>query len=94
MKKIMIVLMLLGVITLEAKPKYRIETWIYNGERYYQPQQRVWYKTNYFYLPFKIWKSGQYPLKNQNEAEWIIQNWEDEYQSKRDYKRSQFIEVK
>jgi len=86
--------MLLGVIALEAKPKYRIETWVYNGERYYQPQQKVWYKNNYFYLPFKIWKSGQYPLKNQNEAEWIIQNWEDEYQSKRDYKRSQFIEVK
>jgi hypothetical protein len=86
--------MLLGVIALEAKPKYRIETWVYNGERYYQPQQKVWYKNNYFYLPFKIWKSGQYPLKNQNEAEWIIQNWEDEYQSKRNYKRSQFIEVK
>lgn len=86
--------MLLGVIALEAKPKYRIETWVYNGEKYYQPQQRVWYKNNYFYLPFKIWKSGHYPLKNQNEAEWIIQNWQDDYQSKRDYKRSQFIEVK
>jgi len=94
MKKIMIVLMLLGVITLEAKPKYRIHTWIYNGEKYYQPQKKVWYKTDYFYLPFKIWKSGDYPLKSENEAMWIIQNWQDDYQSNRDYKHSEFIKVK
>jgi hypothetical protein len=32
--------MLLGVITLEAKPKYRIETWVDNGVRHYLPQKK------------------------------------------------------
>jgi hypothetical protein len=85
--------MLLGVITLEAKPKYRIETWVERGTRYYLPQKRVWFRTNYFYLPFKVWQSGQYPLKHKGDAEWIIQNWKDEYEAKQLYKHSEFIEV-
>lgn len=85
--------MLLGVITLEAKPKYRIETWTYNGTRYYMPQRTVWYKTNYFKLPFKVWKSGEYPFQYKSQAEEIIQNWKDDYQAKIDYKRSEFIEL-
>lgn len=85
--------MLLGVITLEAKPKYRIETWILNGTRYYLPEQRVWYRTNYFTLPIKVWKAGSYPFQHQFQAEEIIQNWQDAYQTKRDYKHSEFIEV-
>jgi hypothetical protein len=93
MKKLFLVLMLLGVITLEAKPKYRIETWVDNGVQFYLPQKKIWYKTNYFYLPFKVWKSGSYPFKYKNQAEEIIQNWKVDYQAKMDYKRSEFIEV-
>jgi hypothetical protein len=85
--------MLLGVITLEAKPKYRIETWVDNGVRYYLPQKKVWYRTNYFYLPFKVWKSGSYSFQHQSQAEEIIQNWKMDYQAKIDYKQSEFIIV-
>lgn len=83
--------MLLGVTTLEAKPKYRIETWVYNGQRYYLPQRMEWYKTNYFYLPFKVWKSGAYPFQHKFQAEEIINNWKKDYQDKINYKRSEFI---
>jgi len=86
--------MLLGVITLEAKPKYRIETWIANGQQYYLPQQRVWYRTNYFYLPFKVWRSGAYPFHNQYQAEEIIQNWKADYEAKLKYRNSEYIQIK
>lgn len=94
LKGLLIVLMLLGVIVLEAKPKYRIETWVYRGQRYYLPQKRLWARTNYFPLPFKVWVSGSYPFHNQYQAEEIIQNWKDDYQSKREYRHSEFIEIK
>lgn len=82
--------MLLGVITLEARPKYRIESWVYNGSTYYLPQQRVWYRTNYFPLPFKVWKSGSYPFLYKSQAQDIIQNWKNDYQEKMDYKKSKY----
>lgn len=85
--------MLLGVITLNAKPKYRIETWVYNGQVYFLPQQKVWFRTNYFPLPFKVWKSGQYPFQHKSQAEEIIQNWKDDYQAKINYKQSEFINI-
>lgn len=85
--------MLLGVITLNAKPKYRIETWVYNGQVYFLPQQKVWFRTNYFPLPFKVWKSGQYPFQHKSQAEEIIQNWKDDYQAKVNYKQSEFINI-
>jgi hypothetical protein len=93
MKKLLVVLMLLGVTTLEAKPKYRIETWVQNGTRYYLPERTDWYRTNYFKLPFKVWKAGSYPFQHKFQAEEIIQNWKDEYQAKREYKRSEYIEI-
>jgi hypothetical protein len=46
LRGLLIVLMLLGVIALEAKPKYRIETFVVNGTRMYQPQQKVWFRTS------------------------------------------------
>lgn len=85
--------MLLGVVTLEAKPKYRIETWVDNGVRYYLPQKKVWFRTNYFYLPFKVWKSGSYPFQYKSQAEEIINNWHSDYIAKREYKHSEFINV-
>jgi hypothetical protein len=94
MKKVLIVLMLLGVITLEAKPKYRIETWVEHGIRYYLPQKRVWYRTNYFYLPFKVWHSGAYAFQRKEAAEEIIQNWKDDYEARKMYKHSEYIIVK
>jgi hypothetical protein len=94
MKKALLVLMLLGVTTLEAKPKYRIETWVDNGQRYYLPQRKVWYKTNYFYLPFKIWYSGSYPFKYQSQAEEIIKNWKQDEKAQKEWRKSAFIEIK
>ena len=86
--------MLLGVITLEGKPKYRIETWIVGGQTYYLPQKRVWITIHKFKLPFRVWESGSYPFHNQYQAEEIIQNWKDDYKAKEDYKHSKFIEIK
>lgn len=94
MKSFIIVISLsLGVMAAEGKPKYRIETWVYNGTTYYLPQQRVWYKTNYFYLPFKVWKSGSYPFQHRSQAEEIINNWKNSYQEKIDYRRSKYYTV-
>ena len=94
MKRIIILIsLLLGVMTTEGKPKYRIESWVYNGTTYYLPQQKVWYKTNYFPLPFKVWKSGSYPFQHKSQAEDIINNWKEEQQARRDYKDSRYIFV-
>ncbi len=88
-------LILLGamVFELNAKPKYRIQTWVYNGETQYLPQKRVWYKTNYFYLPFKVWQSGSYPFKYQSQAEQIIENWKQSEKEKKDYRKNQYIQI-
>ena len=93
MKRLIIVVMLLGAMTSEGKPKYRIQTWTYEGTTFYLPQQRVWFNTNYFPLPFKVWESGSYPFQNKDQAESIIQNWKDSYQKKREYKRSKYYMV-
>jgi hypothetical protein len=93
MKFFFIILLLLGVMTLEAKPKYRIETWVYNGTTYYLPQERVWYKTNYFYLPFKVWKSGAYPFQHKSQAMGIIQNWKDAHRERLEYRNSRYYTV-
>lgn len=93
MKRIITVLLLLGVMTVEGKPKYRIQTWVYEGTTYYLPQRQVWYKTNYFYLPFKVWKSGSYPFQHKSQAEDIINNWKNDLQAKREYRNSRYIFV-
>jgi hypothetical protein len=93
LRGLLIVLMLLGVIALEAKPKYRIETFIVNGTRMYQAQQKVWFRTSMGTLPFKVWVSGDYPFQHQSQAEEIIQNWKLDYKQKKEYKRSQFINI-
>ena len=93
MKRLIILLMLLGVTTLEGKPIYRIQTWTYEGTTFYLPQQRVWLKTNYFPLPIKVWESGSYPFQNKYQAEQIIQNWKDILQKKKEYKRSKYYSV-
>lgn len=93
MKRIIIVLLLLGVMTVEGKPKYRIESWSYNGATFYLPQQRVWYKTNYFYLPFKVWRSGSYPFQSRRQAEEVIKNWKDDYENKRLYRKSVYYRI-
>jgi hypothetical protein len=92
-KKLLIVILLLGVMTVEAKPKYRIQTWLYSGTRYYLPERKVWYTTNYFPLPFKVWKAGSYPFQHKSQAEEIIENWKSDLQSKMEYKRSEYIIV-
>jgi hypothetical protein len=94
MKKLLIVLMLLGVITLEAKPKYRIETFVINGTRMYQPQQKVWFRTSMGTLPFKVWVSGDYPFQHKEAAEEIIENWKSDYRMKKEYRRSEYIQIK
>lgn len=93
MKKLIIVLMLLGVITLEARPKYRIETWVLNGQTQYLAQRKVWARTNYFPLPFKVWVSGAYPFQYKSQAEEIIRNWEQNEIDRKKYKKSEFIYI-
>lgn len=90
MKKMLVVLLSLGVMTLEAKPKYRIETWVLDGYTQYLPQRKVWAKTNYFTLPYKVWVSGEYPFQDKKLAEEIIQNWKSEEEAKKLYKKSEF----
>jgi hypothetical protein len=93
LRGLLIVLMLLGVIALEAKPKYRIETFVVNGTRMYQAQQKVWFRSSMGTLPFKVWVSGDYPFQNKFQAEEIIENWKLDYKQKKEYKRSQFINI-
>ena len=85
--------MLLGVMTLEAKPMYRIETWVYNGDRYYLPQKKVSFKIKRIRFPFKVWQSGAYPFTNKSQAEQIIKNWKDDAEQKDLFKYSEFINV-
>lgn len=89
------VLILLGVIVLEtnARPQYRIRMWVDNGIRMYQPQRRVWARTNYFTLPFKIWQSAQYPFKDEKSALWVIDNWKEEVNAKQMYRNSEYINI-
>ena len=94
MKRLIILISLsLGVMTTEGKPTYRIQTWSYEGTTYYLPQQKIWYRTNYFPLPFKVWKSGSYPFQNKYQAEEIIRNWKDSHQKKIEYKQSRYYMV-
>lgn len=94
MKKLIIFVMLLGVVTLYAKPKYRIQSWVVGGTRMYLPQQKVWYRTNYFPLPFKIWVSGDYPFQNKEQAEEIIKNWSQSDIDIKKYKNTEFFYIK
>ena len=93
LRGLIIVLMLLGVMTLEAKPKYRIETFLINGTRMYQPQQKVWFRTSMGTLPFKVWVSGDYPFQHKESAEQIIENWKLDYRMKKEYRRSEYINI-
>jgi hypothetical protein len=77
----MMVLLLLGVVTVEAKPKYRIETWEYNGIRYYLPQQKIWIR----------WKSGDYPFQHKSQAEEVISNWKQTYKEKNESRKSTYF---
>ena len=85
--------MLLGVMTLEAKPKYRIETWDLNGQTQYLAQRRVWARTNYFPLPFKIWVSSSYPFQYKSQAEDVINSWRQTEIETKKYKNSQYIYI-
>ena len=89
------VLILLGVVALEvnAKPQYRIQTWVDNGTKMYLPEKKVWARIKWFPLPFKIWKSGSYPLKDEQSALWVINNWKEDIEAKRIYKESEYINI-
>ena len=93
MKKLIIFLMLLGVITVEAKPKYRIETWVLNGQTQYLAQRKVWAMTNHFPLPFKVWVSSSHPFQYKSQADDIIRNWEQNEIDRKEYKKSKFIYI-
>jgi hypothetical protein len=93
MKIFLMILLLLGVVTVEGKPKYRIQTWKYSGTTYYLPQKKVWARTNYFTLPFKVWESGSYPFQHKSQAEEIIKEWKRSVEEKNDYERSQYVYI-
>lgn len=85
---------LLGVIVfqLSAKPKYRIESWIYRGETYYLPEKKVRIYFMKIPLPISVWKSGAYPFNSKQNAEEIINNWKADEKAKKDWKKSKYIE--
>lgn len=85
---------LLGVIVFElsAKPKYRIETWIYRGATYYLPEKKERVYIKRIPLPISVWRSGAYPFTNKQAAENIINNWKADEQAKKDWKSS-YIEI-
>lgn len=87
-----ILLMLLGVMALElnAKPKYRIETWVEGDVRMYLAQKKVWSKI----LPFRIWESGSFPFVYKSQAEEIINNWKEDEKQKKQFRKQTFIEFK
>jgi hypothetical protein len=93
MKKLIIFVMLLGVVTLQARPKYRIETWVLGGQKQYLPQRRVWARIDNIPLPFKIWVSGSYPFQYKSQAEEIINNWKQTEIERKEYKNSEFINI-
>jgi hypothetical protein len=65
MKKLVVLLLLLGVMTAEARPKYRIAVKKIEGVLYYIPQHRQ--KVTGLAVPQWVDISNQ-PLKSQNEA--------------------------
>ena len=85
---------LLGVIVFElsAKPKYRIETWIYNGSTYYLPERKVRIYIKGIPLPISVWRSGDFPYNSKQNAENIINNWKADEKAKKDWKKSKYIE--
>ena len=85
--------MLLGVMTLEAKPKYRIQSWIIGGTKMYLPQQKVWLRTSMGTLPIKVWASPDYPSQSKREAEEVIGFWKQNELDKNSYKKSEFINI-
>jgi hypothetical protein len=60
----------------------------------YQPQQKVWFRTSMGTLPFKVWVSGDYPFQHKEAAEEIIENWKLDYRMKKEYRRSEYIQIK
>jgi hypothetical protein len=64
-KGLMIVLLLLGVITVEARPKYRIAVKRIEGTLYFIPQKKE--KVTGLVVPQWVDISNQ-PLKSENEA--------------------------
>ena len=93
LRGLIIVLMLLGVMTLEAKPKYRIQSWIIGGTKMYLPQQKVWFRTSMGTLPIRVWVSPDYPSLSKREAEEVIGFWKQNELDKNSYKKSEFINI-
>jgi hypothetical protein len=65
MKKLVVLLLLLGVMTAEARPKYRIAVKKIEGKIYYIPQHRE--RVAGLAIPQWVDISNQ-PLKSENEA--------------------------
>ena len=65
MKKLVVLLLLLGVMTVEARPKYRIAVKKIEGTLYFIPQHKE--KVAGLAIPQWVDMSNQ-PLKSENEA--------------------------
>lgn len=85
---------LLGVMVFElsARPKYRIQTWVYMGATYYLPERKVKVRIGKLELPIRVWRSGAYPFNSKQNAEEIINNWKADEKAKKDWKKSKYIE--
>lgn len=87
---------LLGVMVFElsAKPKYRIQSWVYLGATYYLPERKVKIRIRNLELPIRIWTPGAYPYTNKQAAEEIINNWKYDEKAKKEWKQSIYTEIK
>ena len=93
MKKLIIFVMLLGVVTLHAKPKYRIQSWVIGGTTMYLPQQKAWLKTSMGRLPFRVWVGPDFPSLSKREAEEVIGFWKQNELDRNSYKKSEFFYI-
>lgn len=91
MKKLIIFVILLGVVTLHARPKYRIKSWVISGTTMYLPQQKVRLKNSM--LPFKVWVSPDFPSQSKREAEEVIGFWKQNEVERKSYKKSEFFYI-
>ncbi len=74
MKKIIVSLLLLGALTVNGKPEYRIKTWTLDGVTQYLPQRRINHIIG--------WESYRHPFQYKSIAQNVIEEWKKDYNYK------------
>ncbi len=86
MKKIIVSLLLLGALTVNGKPEYRIKTWTRDGVTLYLPQKR----TNRIIG----WESYRHPFQYISHADTVILEWKKEHYIKYHPQVYEYIVIK